>query len=68
MINITGNRKVYQRKGNPERPADMGKTAIEEVVREILIEKVRFEQRFEKGARKPPSRCLGEEHPGERGA
>ena len=29
-------------------------------------EKVRFEQRFEKGARKPPSRCLGEEHPGER--
>ena len=39
MINITGNRKVYQRKRNPECPADMGKTAIEKVVREVLIER-----------------------------
>lgn len=43
----------------------MGKIAIGKEVRDVLIEKVRFEQIFEKGVRKPPSRCLGEEHPGE---
>lgn len=43
----------------------MGKIAIEKEVRDVLIEKVRFEQIFQKGVRKPPNRCLGEEHPGE---
>jgi len=43
----------------------VGKIAIGKEVRDVLVEKVRFEQIFEKGVRKPPSRCLGEEHPGE---
>lgn len=40
----------------------MGKIATEKEVRDVLVEKVRFEQIFEKQVRKPPSRCLGEEH------
>lgn len=63
MIHIAEYRKVNQREGHPECPVGVGETAIEKEIREV-----RFEQRFEKGMRKPQSRHLGEEHPRQRAA